>query len=492
MTNIYTVRELTERLKQVVEVEFPFVWVRGQVSNLVQPASGHIYFSLKDEDAILSVVWFRSIQQQRVTRERVDLLTGEIFGGNFRHSSGSGFGGYSGLFASLLPGPDSDVILANGQEVIISGRLTVYPPRGSCQLVAESIEDVGLGRMHLELEAQKRRYAALGYFDQERKRSLPVSPIQVAVVTAATGAAWQDFIRIAGERGAGAAIRLYPTPVQGESAPASIVQAMADAVTEGFGQVLVLIRGGGSLEDLWAFNTALVVEAVFRSPLPVLAGIGHEVDVSISDMVADVRAATPSHAAQLLWPERNMLVQRLDTLEIELDRVFGQYGKIRQEQLAALARVLIWLSPAQSLERMIERLEVADKRLEMVWCRRLEWHKVGLIAVVSRLTAAAYGPSRLGSLSARLASLTGRLTVAGEAGLTRCAVTIEGLAARLIGLDPCAPLARGYSLIWHVNKGCFLRSAQDAAPGDYVDIELADGRLGALVKSIFPIPSSHS
>ena len=180
---------------------------------------------------------------------------------------------------------------------MVAGRLTVYAPRGVYQLVAEVVQEVGAGKLWLEFEALKKDLAAKGYFEAARKRPLPHHPTRVAVITAPTGAAIRDFIRIGRERGYGAAVRIYPTLVQGDAAPMGIVRAILRAVADDWAEILVLLRGGGSLEDLWAFNTVEVAKAVFASPLPVLTGVGHEVDVTIADMVADVRAATPSHDA---------------------------------------------------------------------------------------------------------------------------------------------------------------------------------------------------
>ncbi len=206
MPQILSVRELTSRVKDVVEAEFPFVWVRGQVGNISRPGSGHIYFTLRDEEAGLSVVWFKNAQRESlsVSGERYDPLTGEILSG----SPGAG--------------------LAVGQDVLCAGRLTVYPPRGTYQLTAELVEDMGQGRLHLEFEALKRELADKGYFDQDRKMRPPAHPERVAVITAPAGAAIRDFIRIGRARGYGCEVRLYPVLVQGETAPGMIARALAE------------------------------------------------------------------------------------------------------------------------------------------------------------------------------------------------------------------------------------------------------------------------
>lgn len=463
MPHVFEVGELTRSIKDVIESEFPFVWVRGQVVNLSRPGSGHLYFSLRDAEASLAVVWFKGAQGGKALAGggRYDPLTGEVYETSLADS------------------------LADGMEVMAAGRLTVYAPRGGYQLVAELVQEMGEGRLWLEFEALKKDLAAKGYFDQERKRPLPPHPTRVAVVTAPTGAAIRDFIRIGRERGHGAAVRVYPTLVQGDAAPVGIVRAMLQAVADDWAQVLVLMRGGGSLEDLWAFNSPEVAKAIFASPLPVLTGVGHEVDVTIADMVADVRAATPSHAAQLLWPERAQYAQRLDDLEMDLRRMVAALLVARERELAVLARGLSWLSPARRLARLEESFAAAKERLVRAgwtWLdvkrRRLDRAGEGLLR--------RFGPEslhvRLEALSRRAERLAavGRL-YAGDKE-RRLAVS----AARLAGLDPMAPLGRGYSLTTVARTGKFLRRADDVRSGDNLDIMVYAGRVRATVTEATP------
>ena len=250
--SILTVRQLTAQIKDAVESGFPYVWVRGEVTNVSRPSSGHIYFSLKDENALLQAVWFKGSQKER---ETFDPLTGEVFEDGPRMSLAR--------------------TLRNGQQVICAGRLTVYAPRGGYQLVVELAQDSGEGQLHLALEALKRKLAEKGYFSLERKRPIPEHPHRVAVITAPSGAAIRDFLRLSGERGTGCEIRIHPVPVQGDDAPPCIAEALDDENRRGWADVLVLIRGGGSLQDLWAFNDERVAGAVYRSRIPVVAGIGH-------------------------------------------------------------------------------------------------------------------------------------------------------------------------------------------------------------------------
>ncbi|CAK7038497.1 MAG: Exodeoxyribonuclease 7 large subunit [Desulfovibrio sp.] len=424
---ILTVGQLTRAVKSQLEENFPFVWVRGQVSNCSRPSSGHLYFSLKDDEAILNAVWFKGNQRNA---EAFDPLTGEVFEEGPRQS----------LAMSL----------ENGQEIICAGSLTVYPPRGSYQLIVEIAQDAGLGRLQMEFERIKAELLAKGYFDSARKRPLPANPRNVAVITAASGAAVRDFLRISESRGLGGEIRIHPTLVQGNNAPGQIAETFARITRDAWAEVVVLIRGGGSLEDLWAFNTETVADAIFACPFPVLAGIGHEVDVSIADLVADVRAATPTHAAQLLWNERRELIQRIDELELSLHRVWeGNMGE-REETLATLLKALHWLSPAKTLDRWTERLDTWRDRLGRAAASSLERRERTLDSLALQLPAAL------------------------AANLTAREHAVERLSLQLAGLDPMRPLERGYALARMKNKH-FARSVNDVTPGDEIDLILRDG-----------------
>lgn len=424
---ILTVAQLTQAVKGRLEGHFPFVWVRGQVSNCSRPGSGHLYFSLKDDEAVLNAVWFKGNQKEA---EAFDPLTGEVFEDG--------------------PHPSFARILANGQEIICAGRITVYPPRGAYQLVVEIAQEAGVGKLQMEFERIKAALLAKGYFDRERKRPLPRDPARVAVITALSGAAIHDFLRIGAERGLGAEVRIYPVLVQGCDAPGQIAEALRRVGEDGWGTVAVLIRGGGSIEDLWAFNTEPVADAVFASPIPVLAGIGHEVDTSIADMVADARAATPSHAAQLLWTERRELAQRVDETELALGRAWKIALSRREDAVASLARALSWLSPARALARWEEQLHLREERL-------------------GRAAGTAVERAAL-----RFDDLERRLPRAFATFLTAREYATERLSLRLDSLDPLGPLERGYAMA-RTAGGAFLRSVKDVAPGDALDLILRDG-----------------
>ncbi|MBQ4132564.1 MAG: exodeoxyribonuclease VII large subunit, partial [Desulfovibrionaceae bacterium] len=239
MSKIYTVQELVQLLKGNLETRFPFVWVRGQVSNLSRPGSGHVYFTLKDENSCLDAVWFR---QAQLCGGKFNPLTGEVYENDARL--------------------DLARTMQNGEDILCAGKITVYPPQGRMQLLVELADPVGVGLLQQEFERLKKELWARGWFDLERKRPLPANPARVAVVTAPGGAVIHDFLRIAGNRGYGGEIRIYPSLVQGEGAPDSIAAALNAVFAHGWAEVAVLIRGGGSLEDLWAFNSEKVAETI--------------------------------------------------------------------------------------------------------------------------------------------------------------------------------------------------------------------------------------
>ncbi|MBD5626536.1 MAG: exodeoxyribonuclease VII large subunit [Desulfovibrio sp.] len=477
---ILSVRALTERLRRTLETRYPFVWVRGEVSNLSRPASGHVYFSLKDAEAQLQCVWFRSRQREG---RNFDPLTGEVFEG---------------------PRPSPLAALANGLELLCAGRVSVYAPRGQYQLVVELVQPAGAGLLAQAFEERKRRLAAAGYFAQERKRALPWNPCRVALITSPGGAAIHDFLELAAARGCASQIRLFPVSVQGERAVPEIVAAMQEANAQAWAEVIVLVRGGGSLEDLWAFNEPPVAEAIFHSRLPVLAGIGHEVDVSLADLTADRRAATPSHAAQLLWPLRAELLQRVDDLEISLDRAMELRLERAAHALGLLERGLAWASPARRLERLAERLALLDAALPAAM-RRLVDEKARRLDAVERRRRAAISEESLRAKALRLEMLVAALprlmgqrmqgarmlldglgTRLGRAmtdQLRARAAQLEKLELTLQARDPLAPLERGYALLYREN-GALARSVTDFAPGAPVRAQLADGSLGARVEKI--------
>jgi exodeoxyribonuclease VII large subunit len=495
---VFSVSALTAAIKHTLEGSFPFVWVRGQVGNLSRPASGHVYFSLQDEFSSLAAVWFKGNQKEG---EQFDPLTGEVYEDG--------------------PRPSPALRLENGQEIICAGRLALYGARGIYQLVVELARESGRGRLHEEFERLRARLAGLGYFSLERKRPLPENPARVALVTAPGGAAIHDFLRIAQGRGLSARIRVFPIPVQGENAPPKILAAMQRVFAENWAQVLVIVRGGGSADDLRAFNDEGVAAAIFTAPIPVLAGIGHEVDVTLADMTADVRAATPSHAAQLLWPAREELSRRLRLCEHGLDRAARRVLEMPRLRLAGLRRDLERASPGRMLAGWRERLASGLRLLYSAGKLGLERKSARLRARISALNAAAQGiapgkerlalleerltraglrtlaaaeakldstvrrlasvPARLPAAAAALEALDRRMKERGGQRLLDAGHRLERAALRLEALNPHAPLERGYALLRR-HDGAVISSAAGILAGDALRVTVRDGDISVRVE----------
>jgi exodeoxyribonuclease VII large subunit len=387
---VLSVGQLTAEIKDVLESSFASVWVSGEISNLSRPQSGHCYLTLKDESAQLRAVLWRTA----AARVRFDL--------------------------------------DDGLEVICQGHVDLYAPRGSYQLVIEQILPKGMGALELALRKLRQRLAAEGLFEAERKRPLPRFPREIAIVTSPTGAALRDFLEVLRRRWRGTDVLVLPARVQGEGAAAEIAAAIATANRLARPiDVLVVARGGGSLEDLWAFNEEVVVRAIHSSRIPVVSAIGHEIDVTLADLVADVRALTPSEAAELVVPSREELLAEL----------------VRHERrLAASLR---------------SRAAEARGRLEVL----------GDSMVFRRPTA------RLHDLARRVDELGQRAERALVGQVRRCRSLWEAKGAHLESLSPLAILARGYSLTRRRADGVSVRSADMLVPGDEIVTRLARGEV---------------
>lgn len=456
MPNILSVSQATTAIKDVLETEFPFLWVRGEVSGVSRPPSGHIYFTLTDGACNMPVVWFKSSQWAPDKGEDcVHPMTGEVMD------------------------ECEELKLKDGQEVLCAGRIGVYEPRGVYQLIAEVVQSQGAGDLQIAFEAMKKKLADAGYFDEARKKPIPASPERVAVITSPTGAVIKDFIRIAGERGTGAKIRVYPSLVQGNQAPGQIAAALKQADEDDWAEVVVLIRGGGSLEDLWAFNTEEVADALFAMQMPVVCGVGHEPDVSIADYVSDLRVATPSHAAQQLWPRRELLMQRVDELSQRLISGMNDLLEDRTDELVSLQRGLQWFSPVSRLKRLAEGFEREAKRLGLAGARFIGEKGSDLRDNQDRLHRA-FGPQALDAHQSKLSMLITGLSRVASAHVSRHASKLELASVKLAALNPHAPLRRGYSMLKLGDK--VISSIHEVNPGDMVNVQVRDGAVNAEVK----------
>ena len=296
---IYTVSELTAKLKTHLKLFFPNIWVEGEISNLRIPSSGHYYFTLKDSQSQIRGVMFRS--QQRI-----------------------------------LPFVPED-----GMRVICRGRVNVYEPRGEYQLLVETLEPKGKGALQLAFEQLKKKLQAEGFFNEERKRPIPTLPGRIAIITSPTGAALRDILKILNRRFSNLEILIVPVKVQGDEAPGEIARALTIVNMQHAADVIIVARGGGSLEDLWAFNTELVARAIFTSAIPVISAVGHEIDFTIADFVADLRAPTPSAAAELVVRDKQELQQMLSHYSIRLKNTLRNCLEQNRSTIGYLSRHLI-------------------------------------------------------------------------------------------------------------------------------------------------------
>jgi exodeoxyribonuclease VII large subunit len=438
--DVYTVGRLNREVRLLLESGLPPVWVEGEISNFSAPASGHWYFTLKDRDAQIRCAMFRA------------------------RNAGIGF----------RP--------KEGQLLQARGRVGLYEPRGDYQLIVEQLEDAGEGALKREFDRLKARLAAEGLFDAARKRALPRLPRRIAVVTSATGAALRDVLHILARRFPPAAVLIHPVPVQGAAAAAAIVAAIDEVSARAECDVLILARGGGSLEDLWCFNDERVARAIHRCAVPVVTGIGHETDFTIADFVADVRAPTPSGAAQLVVPDRVALGQSLDgALERLVLAVRRQLAHGAQRH-AALAHRLQQAHPGSRLAQQAQRLDELEQRLGLAVNRTLASRQREFEVFAARLWRAQAG-LHIERLAVRATELDQRLRSALAAQLQRLGQRLALAARGLEAVSPLAVLGRGYALVTGP-QGKVIRTVTQLATGDTVQARFAAGRITAVVSHI--------
>jgi exodeoxyribonuclease VII large subunit len=390
--DVYTVARLNSEARQLLESGLPALWVEGELSNFSAPASGHWYFTLKDRDAQIRCAMFRN------------------------RNAGVGF----------KP--------RDGQQVMLRGRVSLYEPRGDYQLIAELMEDAGEGALRREFERLKAKLAAEGLFGAELKRPLPTMPRRIAVVTSPTGAAVRDVLHILARRFPPASVLVFPTPVQGAAATPSIVAAIDAASARGDCDVLVLARGGGSIEDLWCFNDERVARAIRRCSIPVVTGIGHEIDFTIADFAADVRAPTPSGAAELVVPDRRTLLATLATATARLRAsVLRQLTRAQQRSTELTAR-LQRAHPGSRLRQQAQRLDELDMRLRRAW----------------------------------------------EKSFTRASQRLLLAQRGLDAISPLATLERGFAIVTR-SDGSVVQNAADVKAGDTIEARVAHGTVLAQV-----------
>jgi exodeoxyribonuclease VII large subunit len=435
-THVFSVRELNRSVRDLLESGFGSIWIEGELSNLARPASGHLYFSLKDRDAQVRCAMFRG-------RNRRLAFTPEA-----------------------------------GAQVRARAHVGLYEARGDYQLIIEHLEPAGAGALARAFEEMKQRLASEGLFDAARKRDLPALPRRIGVITSPTGAAVRDVLKVLARRFAAIPVIVYAVPVQGESAAPAIARMLDRAGRRGECDVLLLVRGGGSLEDLWPFNEEAVARAIVDCALPVVSGVGHEVDVTIADFAADQRAATPSAAAERVAPDATALRRQRERLRRRLHAAAQGLLRRRRQQQAALAARLRRQHPERRLQQLQQRRDELEVRLHRCGGRTLADGQARLRQARTRLERASPA-ARIARLRERLGQAESRLRGAVRADLDRRDARTASLARALQAVSPLATLGRGYALVRRADDGRAVTDAAQVAPMDALDVRLARGWLAA-------------
>ena len=438
---VLTVSEVSERVKIVLEDTFFDIWVEGELSNLRLPSSGHMYLTLKDEHSQLRAVLFK--MQRRYLR--------------------------------FDP--------KDGMSVIARGRIALYEPRGEYQLVIDYMEPMGVGGLQIAFEQLKARLAQAGFFDLARKRPLPMLPRVIGVVTSPSGAVIHDMLQILRRRFANLRVCLYPVRVQGDGAAAEVARGVEVLNRYPGIDVIIVARGGGSLEDLWAFNEETVARAIYTSAIPVISAVGHETDYTIADFVADVRAPTPSAAAELVIRQKAELSAELQVAARRLERAVSHRLDALRARLDACRQRRVLKDPWAPLRTLEQRLDELSARLVRAICTQVRLSQEGL----ERCEAAVTHLSPLlqvGLGRERLTALERRLMAAQAGGVRREREALERLTATLQALSPLAVLARGYSICRRPADGQVIRDAHAVTPGMPIAVTLWQGSLRCTVDAV--------
>lgn len=437
---LYSVSELNRSAAAVLEQNFSWVWVEGEISNLAQPSSGHFYFSLKDSQAQVRCAMFKSRQLSM----------------NFR--------------------PE------NGQQVQIRGKVSLYQPRGDYQLIVDRMEEAGDGALQRQFEALKAKLAAEGLFDEEIKQAIPEMPECIGVITSNTGAAIHDVLSVIKRRFPAIAVKLYSVPVQGAAAAPAICRALALAAEQGHCDVLLLVRGGGSLEDMWAFNEESVARAVYACPIPVVSGVGHEVDVTIADYVADVRAATPTAAAETVTPDQTAWLRSLAWSDLHLQQLMAQKIQHHRESLNWLSNRLAQQHPAAVVQRLSQKLDELEQRLNYAWRFSLHQQQNRHQQLHARLLSAS-PVHKIGHYQHRLQILGQNLQHHIRQLLERRQAQLQNNARTLHAISPLQTLERGYSITRN-SQGKTISRSSEVSVGEEIETRLHEGQIISQVRRI--------
>jgi len=436
--DIYTVSRLNREVRVLLERGFGSLWLEAEISNFARPSSGHWYFSLRDADAQVRCAMFRQRNVLCIHKAR------------------------------------------DGQKVLVRARIGLYEPRGEYQLIVDHMEDAGLGALKRQFEELSAKLAAEGLFAADRKRPLPTLPARIGIVTSPTAAAVRDILHVLGRRFPSVPVLIYPVPVQGAQAAADIIAALAVAGRRAECDVLILARGGGSLEDLCAFNDERVARAIVASPIPIITGIGHEIDFTIADFAADVRAPTPSAAAELAVPDAEEWLDAFVRFGTRLQRRMRDRLEDRCKRLRWLMGRAALVSPSARLTQHIQRLDELEQRSYRAWRHVLNSRRSTLSDCQSRLWQKSPF-ARVHDAAARHGALTARPQAAGLARLRYARERLLPLVRTLHAVSPLATLERGYAIV-STEGGKVLRDVAEAKPGMIIEARLRTGRLRAKIE----------
>jgi exodeoxyribonuclease VII large subunit len=438
---VYTVSQLSREARILLERSFPPLWVTGEISNMARPGSGHLYFSLKDAEAQVRCAMFRS----------------------------------AGRTLKFRP--------ENGHQVIVHGRVGLYEARGEFQLVVEHMEPAGDGLLLRRFEELKKRLAAEGLFDQRHKQPLPSLSRRIGLITSPTGAAIRDVLHVLRRRFPAIPVVIYPVQVQGAQAKHDIVAALSTATARHECDVLILARGGGSLEDLWAFNEEMVARAIHACPIPIVSGVGHEIDFTIADLVADLRAPTPSGAAELVVPDAREWMRSLASLERQVRSCMQRVVQrllVRQGELAARLRRS---SPGVVLRQRCQRLDELGQRLRSALLHNLQLRRLRILHAGSALRRSA-PVAALRRCSEQVIWYRLRLAGAARVGIASAGQRLAVSAAALQAVSPLRTLERGYAIVRDPQTGHIVRRARDLIPGQDITGTLSEGAFDAVVSRV--------
>jgi len=435
--NVYSVTRLNREVRLLLERGLAVIWLEAELSNFSQPASGHWYFTLKDQEAQIRGAMFR------------------------QRNSNVGFTPRS------------------GQLVLVRGRVSLYEPRGDYQMILDHMEEAGVGALKREFERLKARLAAEGLFAADLKRSLPAFPRRIGVITSPSGAAVRDVLHILKRRYPPAQVLIYPTPVQGAAAVPALIEALTLASARADCDVLILARGGGSLEDLWAFNDEAVARAIRACTVPVVSGIGHEIDFTIADFVADVRAPTPSGAAELVVPDRQALLNTPRRIGQRLAQSGRRELRTALQRLAHLQHRLQRTDPGVRLQQSAQRLDELEQRLRKALRAQVQHQNIRLSHALTSLMRATPA-QRVAALAARNAELRIRLRHALQRRVEASDHRLHLAQHKLHTVSPLATLARGFAVVTRID-GSVITDALKVSVGDEIRARVARGMLRARV-----------